>query len=177
VQKVTGSVGVSNTINRSREAEVRRSLEAQRTKVLQMKAVRDEGLVLQREAENSQRIYDSLVARLSQASLESQTTQSFVNVLTVAQPPSLPATPKLLLNTLVAVFLGVLLALVVALLMELSDRRVRAPEDVVAALGLPVIGVLPKPQAKRLRSSHRALLMQRRILGLSGPAQSQRGGA
>lgn len=175
VQRVTSGVGVSNTINRARESEVRRSLEAQRAKVLQMKAVRDEGMVLQREAENAQRIYDSMVARLSQTSLESQATQSFANMLTIAQPPSQPSSPKVVLNTLVSVFLGVLLAIVTALLLELGDRRVRAPEDVVAALGLPVIGVLPKPSAKRLRSGHRALLMQQRILGLAAPSQPSRG--
>ena len=67
-KRVTSGVGVSNTINKSREGQIRESLGAQRAKVLQMKAVRDEGLVLQREAANAQRIYDNLVARLSQAS-------------------------------------------------------------------------------------------------------------
>jgi succinoglycan biosynthesis transport protein ExoP len=37
-----------------------RALEAQRAKVLRMKATRDEGLVLQREVENAQRAYDAM---------------------------------------------------------------------------------------------------------------------
>ena len=45
-RRVTGGVGVTNTINRQREAEVRAALEAQRAKVLRLKAVRDEGAVL-----------------------------------------------------------------------------------------------------------------------------------
>ena len=168
-RRITSGVGVSNSINKSREGQVRASLEAQRAKVLQMKAVRDEGLVLQREAENAQRVYDNLVARLSQTSLEAQSTQSFANVLSVAQPPAEHSSPKLLLNTALAVFLGILLAIGVALLLELTDRRVRSAEDAVMALGLPVLGTLPKPNAKRFTAGHLALPAAPQTLGLAAP--------
>ena len=170
VKRITSGVGVSNTINKSREGQIRASLEAQRNKVLEMKATRDEGLVLQREAENAQRIYDSLVARLSQSSLESQNTQSFANQLTTAQPPAVPSSPKIVLNTLVSIFLGIVLAAGVALFMELRDRRIRSAEDAVDALGLPVLGSLPKPGAKRFLAGHRALLPGQRAMGLPAPA-------
>ena len=174
-KRVTSGVGVSNTINKSREGQIRVSLGAQRAKVLQMKAVRDEGLVLQREAENAQRIYDNLVARLSQSSLESQSTQSFANVLTIAQPPAEPSSPKLLLNTLLSLFLGLLLAVGVALLLELTDRRVRSAEDAVAALGLPVLGTLPKPNARRFSAGHRALPAVHHVMALAAPHSSTQG--
>ena len=64
---------------------MRAALEAQRAKVLRMKAVRDEGLVLVRDVENAQRAYDAVLARFTQTSLESQTTQSNVNVLTAGR--------------------------------------------------------------------------------------------
>jgi len=170
-QRVTSSVGVTATINQQREAQVRRELEAQRAKVLKMKAVRDEGMVLQREVENAQRVFDSLAARLNQTALEAQSSQSYANVLTTALPPTEPSSPKILLNTALAVFLGVLLAIGVALLLELADRRVRSPDDAVAALGLPVIGTLPKPGAKRFIPGNRPLLPGTRGLALPAPAQ------
>ena len=168
-RRVTGGVSVSSNINKQREAQVKRELESQRAKVLRMKAVRDEGQVLVREVESAQRTYDNLMARLNQTALESQSTQSYANMLTSAQPPAEHSSPKLLLNTLLAIFLGTLLAVGVALLLELSDRRVRAPEDVIAALGLPVLGVLPKPTAKRFSAGRHALLMQQRVIGLPAP--------
>ena len=133
-QRVTGGVGVTGTINRAREAQVRASLAAQRAKVLNLKQVRDEGMVLARDVENAQRIYDALMARSTQTSLESQTTQSNINVLTQAVPPLEPSSPRIVLNTLLSVFLGSLLALGTAFLLELMDRRVRNVDDVVAAL-------------------------------------------
>jgi capsular polysaccharide biosynthesis protein len=132
-----------------------------------MKAVRDEGAVLQRDIENAQRNYDQILQRLTQTSLESQATQSNAAVLTSAVPPVQPSSPRILLNMLLAIVVGALMALGSALLLELSDRRVRSPEDVVRAVALPIIGVMPKPTAKRLFGrTAKANLMQGRLLSL-----------
>lgn len=163
--RISGGVAVSNSINKGREGQVRAALEAQRTKVLQMKAVRDEGLVLQREAENAQRVYDNLIARLNQSGLEAQNTQSYADILTLAQPPAEHSSPKLLLNTVLAVFVGILLAIGSALVLEMSDRRIRSAEDVPACLGLPVIGIVPPPGAKRYRAPRAALTQKARRPG------------
>lgn len=148
-RKLTGSVAVNNTINRQREGEIRAALEVQRGKVLKMKATRDEGLILQREVENAQRAFDAITARLTQTNLESQTTQANINVLSRAEPPLEPSSPRVVLNLLVALFGGVLAAVVLALLLELRDRRVRTVQDLSQVLDLPVIGVMPRPKAKR----------------------------
>ena len=172
IKRVTGGVTISNTINKQRESQVKRSLDEQRTKVLKMKAVRDEGQVLVREVESAQRTFDSLMARLTQTGLEAQSTQSFANILTTAQPAAEASAPKILLNAMLAVFVGTLLAVSVALLLELTDRRVRAPDDIVAALGLPVLGTLPKPGAKRFHAGNRSLPAAQRALSLAAPNQS-----
>jgi len=140
--------------------------------VLQLKAVRDEGMVLQREVDNAQRSFDTLTARLNQTALEAQATQSFANILSVAQPPAEASSPRILLNTLAAVFLGTLLAIAVALIREYADRRVRSAEDVVAALGIAVIGTLPTPSAKRYTAGHLALPAAQRNVALAPPSSS-----
>ena len=143
---------------------LRASLDAQRAKVLRMKAVRDEGAVLVRDVENAQRAYDAVLARLNQTSLESQTTQSNIIVLGRANPPAGASSPKVVLNTALSVVLGVLLAVGAVLALELIDRRVRAYEDVTVPLGLPVIGVMPKPSAQMKLGSKRLSLMQQRLV-------------
>ena len=170
IGRVTGGVGVSNTINQQREAQVRRELDLQRAKVLRMKGVRDEGQVLVREVENAQRAYDAVMARLTQTSLESQSTQSFVNMLSTAAPPTDPSSPKILLNTALSVFLGLMLALGTALLLEMLDRRVRTIDDVHTALELPVLGVMPSPQAKGMLGRKQVSLMQQRLMAPLPPA-------
>lgn len=172
VRSVTGGVGVSNTINRQREADVRAALEAQRAKVLRLKAVRDEGAVLIRDVESAQRSFESITQRFTQTSLESQTTQSNINLLTTATPPLEPSSPRLLMNSLLAIFIGTLLAVGAALLLEIKDRRVRNVEDVVAALGLPVIGIMPKPTTRKRGGINKPSLAQQRMVGrLAAPGK------
>lgn len=145
IKRVTSGVSVSNSIVRQREAQIRADLEAQRNKVLQLKAVRDEGSVLVRDVENAQRAYDVVISRFNQTNLESQTTQSNANVLTQAVAPVEPASPRVFLNAVLSIVLGLMLAVGVALVMEMLDRRVRSFEDISQGLGLPVLGVMPKP--------------------------------
>jgi succinoglycan biosynthesis transport protein ExoP len=175
-RKVAGSVGVTSTINRARETEVARQLAQQRANVLRMKAVRDEGTVLIREVENAQRTYDAILQRFTQTSLEGQATQSNVNQLTQAIPPVEPSSPRVVLNTVLALIVGTLLAFGVALLIELRDRRVRNVDDVIDALGLPVLGVMPKPGAKLHLSGNRGSAMQQRLLApLPAPSTAAKG--
>ncbi len=162
--KATGSVSLSSNINRQRLDGVKASLDAQREKVLRMKSVRDEGLVLVREVENAQRTYDAILARLTQSSLESQSTQSNVNQLTVAVPPVEAATPRVLLNVILSVVIGLLLAVAVVLLLELRNRRVRSIADVVAALDLPVIAVMPGTGAAARLADRRLTALEQRLL-------------
>ncbi len=141
--KVTSSLGISNNINVQRAGEIKAQLEAQRAKVLKMKALRDQGAVLSRDVESAQRAYDTVLARLTQTSLESQTTQSYVSTLTQATPPLKPSSPRILFNSILSVFAGGLLALAVTFGLELLDRRVRTVDDIEAVLDLPVIGTMP----------------------------------
>lgn len=162
--KVTSSLGISNNINQQRAAEIKAQLEAQRAKVLQMKALRDDASVLVRDVENAQRAYDAIVARFNITSLESQTTQSNINVLTQAVPPNEHSSPKVVLNTILSLILGTLLAAGIVLLMEMRDRRVRGFDDITQGLGLPLLGVVLKPDAGGSKASKALLLAQQRIV-------------
>ena len=174
--RVSGSVGVSNTVNRSREAETRAQLEAQRAKLLKLRGQRDEVAVLQRDVDSAQKAYEVVQARLNQSSMESQATATNVSVLTPAVAPTQPSSPKIVLNTLFSIVIGLALAIVAAFFMEWLDRRVRSSEDVVTALDLPMLGVLPKPQARRLQSGSnaRGAMIPRRVLARL-PNQQPRG--
>jgi chain length determinant protein EpsF len=166
--RATSGVGVTAQINNARLADVRAQIEAQRTKVLKLKSTRDQLSVLQRDLQNAQRDYESIAMRFSQSKLASQTQQSNVYLLSSASPPLEPSFPRLPLNILISVFLGILFAIAAALLREASDRRVRGSVDIIDSLGLPMIGVMPRPTTKR-----GATLMAQRVISgrLAAPAK------
>jgi succinoglycan biosynthesis transport protein ExoP len=146
-QRVVRGLGVANEVNRSRVGQVSASLEAQRAKLLQLKGQRDEAAVLQRDVENAQRAYDSLLTRLNQSELESQLKQTNVSSLKTASPPPKQSSPKVAINLSVALVLGALLALAAVFVRELNDRRLRTTQDVIELLGQPFLGVLPASAA------------------------------
>jgi len=164
-RRVTGTLGVTNTINRQREAEIRGSLEAQRARVLRLRTAREEGAVLIRDVENAQRAYEAVLARLNQTSLESQTTQSNAYVLARAVPPIVPSSPKVGRNVALSLVIGLMLAIGAAMLLEFVDRRVRTFDEISELVGLPLLGVLPGPGGKgRFTGRATPLVSSRRML-------------
>jgi succinoglycan biosynthesis transport protein ExoP len=146
--KIAAGVNTSNNINTAREAEAVAAFEAQRARVLKLKGERGELNLLEREVDSAQRIFDSIQARLSQMSLESNSSQSSIYLINAATEPAKPTSPKMVLNMILSILLGSFLAVMVALGIETMDRRVRGPADIPQFLELPVIGVMPAPGSR-----------------------------
>ncbi len=140
----TRSVGTTARVAQTREGDIRASLAAQKARVLALKQSRDEAAVLIRDVENAQRLYDAALQRYGQTRLEAQNNQTDIAVLNPAVPPVEASSPKVLLNTVLSVFLGGLLGIGLAFLMEMIDRRVRSSEDLSAALEIAVLGEIAK---------------------------------
>ena len=142
-RRVVGSVSVNNSVNQSRIAKLRVLLAQQRAKVLALKAERDQVDVLSRDVANAQREYETMLARAQQSDLASQNTQTDVSVLKQATEPVQHSSPRLLLNTTVALLVGALLGLSTALVRELRDHRLRTADDVTQDLGQMLLVQLP----------------------------------
>ncbi|AWI54440.1 chain length determinant protein EpsF [Aquabacterium olei] len=143
VRRVAGSLSVSNTVNASRVAQLRASLEEQRAKVLKLKNIRDQAAVLQREVDSAQRALDGVVSRLQNSSLESMAQQSNVVALEVAKAPSVPSSPRLFTNVMLGGVGALVAALALVLGLELHDRRLRTLSEIEPVLGLQLLGSIP----------------------------------
>lgn len=137
--QVAAVVGTNSRINRAREGDLKIRLEEQKQRVLQLKQQRDEMGVLLREVDSAQKAYDLVMARLTQTSLESKSRQGNVAVLSFGVPPTEAASPKLLLNVGLAIFIGGLLGMAVSIVRELFDRRIRSAGDLGDAIGAPLL--------------------------------------
>ena len=150
-RRLASGLQVGSIISESRESQVRAALDSQRERLLRMKGERNELAVLQRDVEQAQRSYDGVVARLSQVSLESLSTQTNAALLMEATEPAQASFPRWTVNLPLGLFAGVLLALACTLARETADRRIRSTEDVLSGLRLPVLGTLsalpPEPSA------------------------------
>jgi chain length determinant protein EpsF len=153
--RIMASFSSTTQVNLRRENEIRAALEAQKKRMLDLTHERDQVAVLQNDVATAQRNLDAVTQRLAQSSLESQTQQTNIYLLTTAVEPLKKSSPKYLLNLLVGIFLGGILSLSAALFRELTDRRVREDQDLSQALGVPLFAKIPgiKPDG---RSPNRA---------------------
>jgi len=142
--RIAGSIGTTDEVNTAREAALRQAVEKQKQQVLELKGQRDQIAVLQKDVERAQHVYDLVTGRLAETSLESQAQQTNVFMLAPATAPSLPSSPRRRLIVALSLVLGALAGVSLALGLELMRRRVRSEADLVDALGVPVIGVLPR---------------------------------
>ncbi|WP_332740954.1 chain length determinant protein EpsF [Hydrogenophaga sp.] len=128
-QQITNSINTTYEVNRQRESQLQAALSAQKSRVLLLNQQRDEIRVLRGDIESAQRVFDSVSLRASQSSLESQTSQTNIAVLNPAIAPAFPSGPRVKLNIAIAMFLGGLLGVMLALSLEFANRRVRSADD------------------------------------------------
>jgi chain length determinant protein EpsF len=137
---IAASLGSTTQVNLRRENDVRQALEAQKKRVLELKYQHDQSAMFQSDVTSAQRDLDEVSQRLAQSNLESLTQQTNVVQLSTAFVPTGPSSPKLIINLLLAVFLGGVLGIGAAVAAEMRNRRVREDEDMVDILGVPLLG-------------------------------------
>ena len=147
-------VASSSNIYRQRENELRSALSAQKARVLELNGARDEFVVLSNEVDNARRSYESAMQRYNQTNLEGQARQSDIAVLSTAEVPGSPTSPRLIVNLALAIVVGAILGAGVVLVLELLDQRVRSAAHMADTFGLPVLGTIAKPRiGKRNKNS------------------------
>jgi succinoglycan biosynthesis transport protein ExoP len=124
--------------------------------VLELNQQRDELRVLRNDIDIAQRAFETISQRAAQTNIESQNSQTNIAVLNAAAAPNEPSRPRILLNVLVSIFLGTLLGVGLALMLELANRKVRSADDLVDALDLPVLGTIASAGRSLKRSGGRS---------------------
>jgi polysaccharide biosynthesis transport protein len=105
---------------------------------------------MQRDVEVTQRAYEAVQTRYSQSSLESQNQQSNVSILNLAEIPNETKVQIFGKNAIKALLAAAGLALLAGFTREFFDKRLRSVDDIANSSGLPLLGVLPKPEKRRL---------------------------
>jgi chain length determinant protein EpsF len=157
--RVGGSITAGNDVNLRREVELRTLVEQQRARVAKLKQSRDQLQVLEREVQSAQRALDLVAQRYTETSLESQSRQSNVSILTPASVPTAPSRPQPVLNAAIGSVLGLFVAMLAALTLESMQKPLRTSEDLLQASGVPVLAVLPPADSRR----------PQRLIGNTGP--------
>jgi succinoglycan biosynthesis transport protein ExoP len=106
---------------------------------------------LKREAEGDKKLYDELVRRIKEASINASFQNSSIRLADAARPAAKPVFPNIPLNVGLAFLFASLLAIGAAVIVDVLDNTVRDPEEVTRELHTPVVGTLPSVKNWRRR--------------------------
>jgi tyrosine-protein kinase Etk/Wzc len=99
---------------------------------------------LERKTKGLEDVYTLLQSRLKQAEIQQGITDPSVQVVDSAVTPLRPSSPRRGLNLLQGMLGGLLLGCIGAFLREYGDKSIRSRQDIMAATGLPVLGLIPE---------------------------------
>lgn len=136
-----------------RLSEYRQLLETERALAAMLASVKQEAFEnskkeieykrLAREEANDRQLFDLVLKRSTELDLSSLLKTNNIRVLEKATAPSGPVRPRPLTNLVIALAIGLLAGMGIALLLDVLDQSVRGPGE-LAALGLDCLGVMSR---------------------------------
>ena len=129
--------------SQQREEMAQQAVTAAKTEFDQVNARSFEYLAAKREADADKTLYEELMRRIKEASINSGFQNSAIRIADLARPAFKPVFPDIPLNLLLAFVFASLLAVGAAVLSDLLDNTIRDPEQAARALRTEVIGSLP----------------------------------
>jgi capsular exopolysaccharide synthesis family protein len=103
---------------------------------------------LEADTERLQKKVDAIDARIAEISVNNDAGLLNVQLLEPARAGERPVKPNKILVLGIALMLGSVLGIGLAMLRDVQDARVRRPEEIYTLLGLPVLAMIPRISAR-----------------------------
>jgi len=99
--------------------------------------------ILKREFETNRELYDGLLQRMKEIGLAAGIQENNISIIDPALAAGGPYHPNFMRSVLVALFLGAVIGIGLALLLEFLDTTIRRAEDFERLTSRPVLGLIP----------------------------------
>ncbi|MGH9706711.1 MAG: polysaccharide biosynthesis tyrosine autokinase, partial [Candidatus Acidiferrales bacterium] len=99
--------------------------------------------ILEHDAESNKQLYDGLLQKLKEAGITAGLRSSNIRIVDPALSPSSPSRPQKSRNILLAILVGLVGGIGLALFREYLDNTVKSPDDIESLTGLPSLAVVP----------------------------------
>ncbi len=132
----------------SQEKEMKARIEALKAEVLDLQKKGIQYNILKREADTNRGLYNSLLQRDKEVGIAGGVGTNNVFIVDRALLPGAPSEPNVPRSLMVSLAVGFAAGAGFALLLELLDDRVRAPEEIEQLSGLATLGVIPRLESE-----------------------------
>ncbi|BAY83959.1 hypothetical protein NIES267_34530 [Calothrix parasitica NIES-267] len=103
---------------------------------------------LQRKLQVAQSTYQQLLKQLQEVQVVEKQNVGNAKVIASALVPNKPISPKIALNLALGGFLGILLGVGTALILEAMDKSLKTLDEAKKLLGYPLLGTIPRVDEK-----------------------------
>jgi len=128
----------------AREAMLRQRVNGLESDLLDLRGRTIQYNIYQREVDTNRQLYDALLQRYKEIGVAGGVGVNNIAVVDRAKVPERPSSPRLLVNLLISILIGGLAGAGLAVILEQLDQTISDPRELEAALGLPLLGVIPK---------------------------------
>jgi succinoglycan biosynthesis transport protein ExoP len=129
-------------VAQTEEAGAQQAFDTQRAAATKLNDKTIAYTILQREATQSEELYQDLLRRLKEAGILEGLHSSNITVVDLAHAPAMPSQPNRRLYAIGGLIFGIILGIIAALVFDAVDNQVRSMDD-LDAIGLPMLGILP----------------------------------
>ena len=100
--------------------------------------------IFQQEVDTNRALYDGLLQRYKEIGVAGGVGINNISIVDQAEIPQNPSSPRLLVNLVVSLLMGLGLGAATAFALEQMDEAIADPAEVERRLGLPLLGSVPK---------------------------------
>jgi capsular exopolysaccharide synthesis family protein len=124
-----------------RENSLRAQVDAVKSELRSQEQSRIQYNIFQREVDTNRQLYDSILQRFKEIGVAGIGANN-ISIVDLANTPEVPSSPKLLVNLILSLLAGGIVALAVVILLDQVDEGVRQPSTVGQRLGIPLLGAV-----------------------------------
>ena len=125
------------------EAYLLERTEIQKQRSLDLEEKATQYKIYEREVESSKSIYNSLLQRSKEIEATIGAAVTNIQIVDTARPPLYPYKPRVALNLLLGIVLGLFAGVGTAFLLEYFDNTIKNPDEMADRFHIPVLGLIP----------------------------------
>jgi polysaccharide biosynthesis transport protein len=140
-----------------RVLQIQRFIQVQQQRTNVLPSLEQKQMKLERDLEVARLSYQNLLKSLQDAQLAENQNIGNARILDQAKVPIIPVSPKIVLNLVLGMVLGLIASAGVTLLCAVRDKIVRTAQDIRVLFDYPVLGTIPFSKNSQQATSEPAL--------------------
>jgi succinoglycan biosynthesis transport protein ExoP len=126
-----------------RQQELEQRIESEKQQDFARNDASLQDAVLVREVDTNRQLYQNVLQRMQEISVNGQAPLPNIALAEEAVPPSLPSSPKKAIDLAISGLIAAIASIGLIFFLDRSDDRIKSPEEIETFLHLPELGIVP----------------------------------